>query len=172
MIRNPLSSLTNMTWVQVGRKCYVLIKLEICLEFKNLGACAWALAELNLCLRRFQKYRQKLQHHCNVTVPVESIYLSNFCRPLLRLVVYANLWRFWKKIAVWLIQMMCRAELEAALKSDIKTDPKLSQEQLPQPSSFAIALANSLPFIGMGAVDNAIMVRIRTSASLWLYALI
>ena len=93
------------------------------------------------------------------------MYVSNLWRSLLRLVVYANLWSFWMKIAEWLIQMMCRAELEAALKSDIKTDPKLSQEQLPQPSSFAIALANSLPFIGMGAVDNAIMVRIDTSAS-------
>ena len=55
---------------------------------------------------------------------------------------------------------LCRQEFEAALNADriVAAGQEASRTKLPQVSSLSIALASSIPFVGMGAVDNAIMV--------------
>lgn len=59
--------------------------------------------------------------------------------------------------------MLCRSEFEAAISADRKlvAEQAAASASAEQPvSSLSIALASSIPFIGMGAVDNAIMVSI------------
>lgn len=58
--------------------------------------------------------------------------------------------------------VFCRTEFRAAVLADRAARAaadKASTSGSMQPSSLAIALASSIPFIGMGAVDNTIMVR-------------
>ena len=53
----------------------------------------------------------------------------------------------------------CRSEFEAALNADrvLAAAKKAAPSPPDQVSYFSIALASSIPFIGMGAIDNSIM---------------
>ena len=56
--------------------------------------------------------------------------------------------------------ILVRQEFEAAVNADriMAAGQDAASANSPRVSSLSIALASSIPFVGMGAVDNAIMV--------------